>query len=89
MMNYWSDWGGYGMRGWELGFPAWIPSLFVLVMLWSLFWKGLALWHSAKRGERWWFIALLIINTAGILEIIYLFAFAKLKFAELFEPEKK
>lgn len=62
-----------------IGLPIFLPFV-----LWSLFWKGLALWHSAQRGSTWWFVALLVINTAGILEIVYLFAFAKLKFNELF-----
>jgi hypothetical protein len=52
---------------------------FILIMAWSLFWKGLALWHSSKRDEKRWFIALLILNTFGILDIIYLFYFVKLK----------
>lgn len=58
-----------------------------LLLVWSLFWKGLGLWHSAKRGQGWWFIAILIINTAGILEIIYLFLILKLKISDLF-PKK-
>lgn len=44
----------------------------LLVSLWSLVWKGLALWRAAQLKQKGWFIALLIINTAGILEIIYL-----------------
>ena len=52
--------------------------------VWSLFWKGLALWHSARRAEQWWFVALLFINTLGILEMIYLFGFAKLAVNQLF-----
>lgn len=59
-------------------------SFLLVIMLWTLFWKGLALWHSSRRGEYWWFVALLVINTVGILEIVYLFAFAKLKFDTLF-----
>lgn len=35
----------------------------------------MALWHAARRGETYWFVALLIINTLGILEILYLYAF--------------
>jgi NADH:ubiquinone oxidoreductase subunit 6 (subunit J) len=35
--------------------------------------KGMALWHSARRDEKWWFIILLVVNTIGILEFIYLF----------------
>ena len=50
----------------------------VLLVVWSLFWKGFALWHAAKRGEQWWFIAILVINTVGILEIIYIFFIAKI-----------
>jgi len=50
----------------------WMRFLFVPIALWSLIWKGLALWHSARREEKGWFIALLVINSVGILEIIYL-----------------
>lgn len=60
------------------------PSFFFALVAWSLVWKGLALWHASKRGEQWWFVALLVINTAGILDIIYLFFFARKKFSELF-----
>lgn len=43
------------------------------VMLWSLFWKGLALYRSARRNDKGWFIALLFLNTLGILDIAYLY----------------
>ncbi len=55
------------------GLPPFVGAALVLLILWSLLWKGLALWRSAKRGEKVWFVILLILNTAGILEIIYLF----------------
>lgn len=67
--------------------PLWggpVLSLVVLVAAWSLLWKGLALWHAGRRGDAWWFVILLFVNTLGILEIIYLFAIAQLKFNELF-----
>lgn len=47
------------------------------VILWSLMWKGLALWRAARLQQKNWFIAILILNTLGLLEIIYLFRFAK------------
>lgn len=51
-------------------------ALFVLVaLLWTLLWKGLALWHAARSGQWIWFIVFLIVNTAGILEIVYLIWF--------------
>ena len=58
---------------------AWIYSsvgivVLVLVMIWSMVWKGLALWRAARNGDNAWYIVMLILNTAGILEIIYYFA---------------
>ena len=67
-----------------LGFIQANGALFAVLMLWSLFWKGLALWHAGRRGQPWWFVIMLIVNTVGILEIIYLFAVCKLKFSQLF-----
>jgi len=40
-----------------------------------------------QAGQPWWFVILLIVNTIGILEIIYLFAVAKLKWSELFSKK--
>jgi hypothetical protein len=68
----------------------WIHALapiLPLLLLWEGFWKGLALWHSGRRGQPWWFVILLIVNTVGILSIIYLFAVAKLKLSELFSKK--
>jgi methionyl-tRNA synthetase len=85
------DWGpGHmvvvqGGHDWML--PFWLGTLMpfaILFILWALVWKGLALWHSARRGQYWWFLALLIVNTFGILEIIYLFVVAKFKAKEVF-----
>ena len=60
-------------------FPVPIALLYVL-FLWSTIWKGLALWNAAKSSQRNWFIVILLpINTLGILEIAYLFFFAKNK----------
>jgi len=54
-------------------------SLLVLIILWSLPWKGVALWKAARHNQPAWFVALLIINTVGILEITYLYFFQKNK----------
>ena len=50
-----------------------------LLMMWSIIWKGVALWKSARLSHKKWFIALLIINSVGILEIIYIFLVTKKK----------
>ena len=54
-------------------------ALFVLLIVWSAVWKGIALWRSARNGHMAWFVVMFIINTAGILEIIYIFAFSRKK----------
>ena len=51
----------------------------LLIFLWVLPWKGVALWKSAKNGHKKWFIALFLLNTLAILEIIYIFYFSKPK----------
>lgn len=51
-----------------------LPFL-IMIALWTVVLKGFALWHAARGGQRNWFIALLVINTLGILEIIYLIWF--------------
>ena len=51
--------------------------LIILLTLWVLPWKGVALWKAAQRGDKWWFVALLVINTLAILDILYIFFFSK------------
>jgi methionyl-tRNA synthetase len=46
--------------------------LLVLVILWSLIWKGLALWRAGRNNQPAWFLVFLLVNSLGILEIIYL-----------------
>ena len=43
-----------------------------LAVLWSIPWKGLALWRAARNKDKIWFIVLLLVNTIGLLEILYL-----------------
>ena len=46
-------------------------------LYWSILWKGLVFWRSAKQNQKYWFIIFMFINTLGILEIVYLFYFSK------------
>ena len=55
------------------------PLLALVILVWILIWKGLALWRAAQKKSKWWFIAILVFNTVGILEILYLFVFSKPK----------
>lgn len=47
--------------------------LFFILLLATIALKGYALWYAARRDEKGWFIALLLINTMGILELVYLY----------------
>ena len=57
------------------GFMLALMPLLLVVALWTIVLKGFALWHAARNGQKKWFIALLVVNTLGILEIVYLIWF--------------
>lgn len=73
------------------------PSILIIpLVLWSTFWKGVALWQASGRRQLLWFIILLVVNTVGLLEIAYIFylyrfdldqgkllAFVEKKFAQI------
>lgn len=66
ILNTFNFQGGYGLN-----------ILLAVGFIWATAWKGLGLWNAAKNRQQYWFVAMLIINTLGILEIAYLFWFAK------------
>jgi hypothetical protein len=53
------------------------PWVIILILLWTLPWKGAALWRAARRSHIGWFLTLLILNTFGILDILYVFVFSR------------
>lgn len=53
------------------------PGVAAFILVWSLFWKGRALWRAASNKHFWWFVILLVLNTLGLLEIAYIFYFHK------------
>lgn len=55
-----------------------IPFL-IPILIWSVIWKGIALWKTGRNNQLKWFIAILIINTVGLLEIVYLLWFQRNK----------
>lgn len=62
---------------WFVGLGAIGIALIAALALAAIALKGYALWHAAKRDEKGWFVALLIINTMGILELAYLYFVVK------------
>jgi methionyl-tRNA synthetase len=52
-------------------------AVLVPLLLWSLIWKGIALWKAARRDQPLWYIMMLLVNTVGILELLYIFIYAR------------
>jgi len=51
--------------------------ILVLALIWGIGWKGWALWRAARNEAKVWYIVLLLVNTLGILEILYIFIFSQ------------
>jgi hypothetical protein len=62
-----------------------LPSLYlngygwlvIALVIWEFAWKGIAMWKAARNGDTPWFVILLVINTVGILPILYIYIFGK------------
>jgi hypothetical protein len=69
--------------GWNsgVGMPFWpiLGLAFLVIVAWSIFWKGMALWKAAREQHKVWFVVMLLVNTLGILEILYIYVFSKMK----------
>ena len=48
------------------------PYIWTPLLLLDLVLRGLALWKSSRKGEKYWFVALLVVNSVGILPLVYL-----------------
>lgn len=56
---------------------AWFLPVIICIMLWETIWKIIAMWRSARNKHLAWFICIAVINTVGILPIIYLLTHRK------------
>lgn len=59
----------------------WVSVLFMIlaIVVWETVWKGLGLWKAAQNKDKVWFVLILLLNTIGILPIIYLYVISKKK----------
>ena len=55
----------------------WFWVAILLLALWEMVWKGIALWRAGRNNHLVWYICILVINTVGILPIIYILFFSK------------
>lgn len=66
--------------------PAALVAAFVVLLVGTTFLKGLALWHAARNRQPFWFAGMLVVNTLGILELVYLVGFRKDKQVYMSQP---
>jgi len=52
-------------------------KIVILLLIWSFVWKGIALWKAGRNRQPIWFLAMFILNTVGVLEILYIGFFQK------------
>jgi hypothetical protein len=52
-------------------------AIIIPLIIWTAVWKALALWKSARKGDVVWFVVMTVVNTLGILEILYIYIFSK------------
>ncbi|MDD5193110.1 MAG: DUF5652 family protein [Candidatus Nanoarchaeia archaeon] len=62
--------------------------ILTIISIWSLVWKGFGLWKASKKDHKIWFVLMLILNTVGILEILYIYIFSKMNFKKEKKQEK-
>jgi membrane protein YdbS with pleckstrin-like domain len=53
--------------------------VYAVAAIWSIIWKAISLWYAARNSQKWWYIAIMFVNTLGVLEIVYLVFFQKEK----------
>jgi uncharacterized protein DUF5652 len=58
-------------------FPGWLIALIVVVGIWEVVWKAIALWRAGNDRNLLWFVLMFVLNTAGILEIVYIFGISR------------
>ena len=61
-----------------IDFSWFIPVLIILVV-WDVIWKLVALWKAARNGHTGWYIVLALVNSVGVLPIIYILTYRKKK----------
>lgn len=69
----------------QIGISVW---LLIVIIIWSVFWKILALWKSARKGNPIWFVVLFFINTIGIVEILYIYVFSEINLKSISKEKK-
>ncbi len=83
---------GFGWGGVPWVMSPWMGLTLGVLTIWDAVWKGIGMWKAGRNNQLGWFIAILIVNSVGILPIIYLVWFQKKREVEVIseaKPQKK
>jgi uncharacterized membrane protein len=50
----------------------WLMPVLIIFIIWEVVWKLIALWKASRNNHLAWFICIALINTLGVLPIIYI-----------------
>ena len=51
---------------------SWMLPLIIFCVLWDSVWKIIAMWKAGRNNDLAWFICIAVLNTLGILPILYI-----------------
>jgi hypothetical protein len=51
----------------------------LIFVIWVTYWKFHAIWKAVHHNQKIWVVVFLLVNTLGILEILYIHVFSKYK----------
>lgn len=49
-----------------------LMTFLMIAILWEATWKIIAMWKAARNNHLAWFICIALINTVGVLPIVYI-----------------
>ncbi len=56
---------------------SWFIPLIIILAIWDMIWKIVAMWYASRDNQKMWYILLAIINSIGVLPILYLLVIRK------------
>lgn len=71
----------------NLSIGMWV--LIIIIGIWEMIWKFMAMWRASKNNSVIWFVVLGILNTLGILSILYIYVFGKKKVPKRVQPRRR
>ena len=62
----------------DVAIPVWVYP----ILVWTVIWKAVAAWKAARNNHLVWFVVFFVVNTFGVLPIVYLFIFQRIDFSK-------